>query len=165
MKLHDNVIVSDFATADVRTLIEKHLYDLACLHSIDATNANKNSDPNDELKHSIQTIILSTACLEAFINQECIRILGQEFYRYDKGQIDIYGNPIAKNTKLKIYPRLESKWCEITERICNKKYDKGKQPFQGFHKLINLRNEILHYKAISSAPVYVPQRGNIRTEL
>lgn len=152
------------ASYSVRTAIEKILYDLAYLHAIDAETARQGNKANDELEHTIQSIILSAACMEAFINQEGIKALKQEFYRYDKGQIDIWGNDLNRGDKEYSYPSLESKWCEITERISGKQFDKGKYPFQGFHELVNLRNEILHYKAMSGPPVHVPSRGNITPE-
>jgi hypothetical protein len=134
----------------VRTLIEKILYELAEQHAADADTACKISNRNDELVHTIQAIIIATACLEAFINQEAIQVLGQGFDEYDKGYIDAWGKV---NKKGRSYPSLEDKWCDITKRICNKEFDKGKKPFQNFHDLIQLRNEILHYKAMSAPPV------------
>lgn len=141
------------ASVTVRTLIEKILYELAYQHATDAEIASKKKTRNDELSHTIQAIILATACMEAFINQEAIDMLKQDFYKYDQGYIDVRGNTL---TQRRGYPSLEDKWCEITERIGNKQFDKGKQPFQGFHKLVELRNELLHYKATSAPPVPSP---------
>ena len=141
------------ASYAVRTLIEKILYELAIQHATDAETANKSGTRNDELSHALRAIILATACMEAFINQEAIKILKQEFHAYDKGDIDIWGNLIKK---ARGHPSLEDKWCEITKRITNKQFDKSNQSFRGFHELVNLRNEILHYKAMSAEPVPSP---------
>jgi len=140
------------ALRTVRTAIERILYDLACQHAASAEAACKKGDHKEELSHSIQAIMLAAACMEGFINQEAIKMLGPEFYRYDKGCIDVHCTLIQKRG----YPSLEDKWCEITEGISNKQFDKGKQPFKGFHKLVELRNEILHYKATSAQPVPSP---------
>lgn len=123
----------------------------------------KSGNRNDELKHTIRTIILAAACLEAFINQEGIKILDREFYWYDKGQIDVCGRDLS-NSGRRGYPNLEDKWCEVTERIGGRQFDKGKTTFQDFSKLVDLRNEILHYKAISAPPVPSPPWGNVTPE-
>lgn len=141
------------ASMTVRTAIEMILYDLACQHAAAAEAACKRGDHKEELSSSIQTIMLAAACMEGFINQEAIEMLGPEFYRYDKGCIDVHCKPL---TQKRGYPSLEDKWCEITEGISNKQFDKAKQPFQGFHGLVELRNEILHYKGASVQPVPSP---------
>jgi hypothetical protein len=134
----------------VRTAIERILYGLAQQHTADAEMACKSGKRNDELNDAIRTIILATACLEAFINQEAIQVLDQDFDAYDKGFIDAWGKTYRKRRG---YPTLEDKWFEITNRISNKQFNKGEEPFQSFHKLVELRNEILHYKGIPAAPV------------
>jgi len=134
----------------VRTAIESILYNLACQHATAAENASKIGNHEEELSSSIQTIILAAACMEAFTNEEAIEILKEEFYRYDKGLIDVHCRPF---TQARGHPRLEDKWCEVTNRISNKQFDKGKEPFQGFQRLVELRNEILHYKGVSAPPV------------
>ncbi len=138
------------ASYGVRTAIEKILYELAQQHAADAEMACESGKRNDELNDAIRAIILATACLEAFINQEAIEVLGQDFDKYDKGCVDAWGKNYKKRRG---YPSLEEKWFEITKRIGNKEFDKGKKPFQDFHELVELRNEILHYKGISAAPV------------
>jgi hypothetical protein len=126
------------------------LYGLAQQHAADSEIACKSSKRNDELNDAIQAIILATACLEAFINQEAIQVLGQDFETYDKGYIGAWGKTYKKGRG---YSNLEDKWFEITNRISNKQFNKGEEPFQSFHKLVELRNEILHYKGIPAASV------------
>jgi len=152
------------ASMTVRTAIEMTLYDLVCQHAAAAEAACNSGNHKEELSSSIQTIILAATCMEAFINQEAIRMLGPEFYRYDRGCIDVHCKPL---TQKRGYPSLEDKWCEITERVSNKQFDKGKQPFQGFHELVELRNEVLHYKGISAQPVPSPWQdvqGSVTSE-
>ena len=138
------------ASYGVRTAIEKILYELAQQHAADAETACKSSKRNDELNDAIQTIILAAACLEAFINQEAIEVLGQDFDAYDKGYIDAWGKTYKKRRR---YPSLEDKWFDITKRIRGQQFKKGEQPFKGFKKLVGLRNDILHYKGRLAAPV------------
>jgi hypothetical protein len=144
-------------SATVRTGVEMKLYDLACQHAAAAQAACKSGNHEEELSSSIQAIILAAACMEAFINQEAISVLGpHDFDKYDSGHIDAHCKLLSEKRG---YPSLEDKWCEITERISNKTFDKGKQPFQGFHELVELRNKVLHYKGISAQPVLSPWQG------
>lgn len=147
----------------VRTPLEKPLYELALKYATNAEAARKSgyvAEANrksvyhkDELEHAILAIMLTAAFMEAFINQQGIEILGREFHKYDEGYIDVYGNTL---TKKRGYPKLEDKWSEITERISNKRFDKGKEPFLGFKNLMELRNKILHYKGMPDTPVTSP---------
>jgi hypothetical protein len=141
------------ASVTTRTAFEIKLYEFAHEHATNAGTARRSSALDDELKHTIQAIILAIGCLEAFINQEGIETLGQDFYEYDKGNIDVCGKELKRKRG---YRSLEDKWCEITSRISNKQFDKGRSPFQDFQELVDLRNEILHNKAISAAPVPSP---------
>ena len=144
------------AKCEVRTLIEKMLYELANQHASDAKEAHENGKlSNSELSHSLQTIILAAACLEAFINQKAIEILKEEFALYDKGIIDAYGKKLPPKSG---HPGLENKWCDITKRICGRTFNRGEQPFQDFNELLELRNYILHYKATSVPPVPSPRK-------
>jgi len=143
--------IATSASYAVRTAIEKVLYGLAQQHAADAEVACKNGERNDELNHAIQGVILAAACLEAFINEEAIHLLDKQFNDYDMGKVDAHGNTLSK---IRGYPKLEEKWCEITERVSGgKKFKKGKPPFKDFQKLVGLRNYILHYKGRAVAPV------------
>jgi hypothetical protein len=149
-------------SAEVRTAFEIILYELAQQHAIDAEEASKSGQRSDELRYTIQAIVLAASCLEAFINQEAIQVLGQNFGAYDKGYIDAWGKNYKKRRG---YPSLEDKWFEITKRIGNKEFDKRNKPFQDFHKLVELRNEILHNKAMpSSAPSPWPDAKGVVTQ-
>ncbi len=150
------------ASAEVRTAFEIILYELAQQHAINAEKASKNKQRSDELRYTIQAIILAASCLEAFINQEAIQVLGQEFEKYDEGYIDVLGKPKERQR----HPPIEDKWLEITKQIGNKTFNKGKTPFQDFHKLVELRDEILHYKGKpSSAPSPWPEaKGEVTLE-
>jgi len=130
----------------VRTLFEKVLYDLARQHANDAESAFAVRKHNDEMVHSIQAVVFAAACLEAFINQIGIDKLEAKFDAYDAGKVDAKGNNLATRH----HPSVEDKWCDMTQLICGKQFDKGKSPFQGFHGLLALRQYILHYKAMSS---------------
>jgi hypothetical protein len=158
--LKNGIKLSASPEAEVRTAIEKILYELAQQHTINAEQASEKEQRSDELRYTIQSIILATACLEAFINQEATQILGEDFEAYDKGNIDAWGKPKGKRD----YPSLEDKWFEITKRIGNKEFNKGNKPFQDFHELVELRNEILHYKGKpSSAPSPWPEAKGLVT--
>lgn len=147
----------------VRTPLEKPLYELALKHAANAEASRKGGYQaeasrkrvchKDELEHTVLAVILTAAFMEAFINQQGIELLGQDFHKYDEGCIDVYGNALHKKRG---YPKLEDKWSEITERLSNKQFDKGKGPFQGFKKLVELRNKILHYKGMPDTPAPSP---------
>lgn len=137
----------------VRTPLEKVLYELALKHATDAETFRTSGNHKDELEQSILAIMLAAAFMEAFINQQGIQILREEFQEYDEGCIDVHGNTLPKKRG---YPKLENKWSEITERISGKRFSKGKEPFSGFKKLVELRNRILHYKGMPSSPMPSP---------
>lgn len=137
----------------VRTPLEKPLYELALKHATNAETCRASGNHKDELEQSILAIMLAAAFMEAFINQQGIQICGQEFQEYDKGHIDVNGNTPRKRRG---YPKLEDKWSEITEKISGKRLNKGKEPFSGFKKLVELRNKILHYKGMPSTPMPSP---------
>lgn len=147
----------------VRTPLEKPLYKLALKHAANAEASRKSGYQaeasrksvchKDELEHTILAVILTATFMEAFINQQGIELLGQDFHKYDEGHIDVYGNALHKKRG---YPKLEDKWSEITERLSNKQFDKGAEPFQGFKKLVELRNKILHYKGMPDTPAPSP---------
>jgi hypothetical protein len=147
----------------VRTPLEKPLYELALKHAANAEASRKGGYQaeasrkrfyhKDELEHTVLTVILAAAFMEAFINQQGIELLGQDFHKYDEGYIDVYGNAFHKKRG---YPKLEHKWSEITERLSNKQFDKGAEPFQGFKKLVELRNKTLHYKGMPDTPAPSP---------
>ncbi len=147
----------------VRTPLEKPLYQLALKHAANAEASRKGGYQaeasrkgvyhKDELEHTVLAVILTAAFMEAFINQQGIELLGQDFHKYDEGYIDVYGNTLHKKRG---YPKLEDKWSEITERLSNNQFDKGAEPFQGFKKLVELRNKILHYKGMPDTPAPSP---------
>jgi hypothetical protein len=137
----------------VRTPLEKSLYELALKHASDAVACRTSASHKDELEQSILAVMLAAAFMEAFINQQGIQILHGKFQEYDEGYIDVHGNPLSKRRG---YPKLEDKWCEITQKISNKRFNKGREPFSGFRKIVELRNRILHYKGMPSEPMPSP---------
>ena len=148
----------------VRTPLEKPLYELALKHATDAEACRTSANHKDELEQSILAIMLAAAFMQAFINQQGIQILHEKFQQYDEGYIDVHGNTLSKKRS---YPKVEDKWCEITEKISNKRFNKGKEPFSGFRRIVKLRNKILHYKGMPSAPMPSPWpdvRGDVAPE-
>lgn len=137
----------------VRTPLEKPLYELALKHATNAETCRTSGNHKDELEQSILAIMLAAAFMEAFINQQGIQIFREEFQKYDEGYIDVHGNTLSKKRG---YPKLEDKWSEITEKISGKRFNKGKEPFSGFKKLVELRNKILHYKGMPSTSMPSP---------
>jgi len=137
----------------VRTPLEKPLYELALKHATDAETCRTSGNHKGEHEQSILAIMLAAAFMEAFINQQGIQIFREEFQKYDEGYIDVHGNTLSKKRG---YPKLEDKWSEITEKISGKRFNKGKEPFSGFKKLVELRNKILHYKGMPSTPMPSP---------
>ncbi len=137
----------------VRTPLEKPLYELAVKHATNAETCRTSGNHRDELEQSILATILAAAFMEAFINQQGIQILGEEFQKYDEGYVDVHGNTRPKKRG---YPKLEDKWSEITEKISGKRFSKEREPFFGFKKLVELRNKILHYKGMTSTPMPSP---------
>jgi hypothetical protein len=74
------------------------------------------------------THILCVASLEAHVNGEAERILsGRAWDHFEKMP-------------------LESKWLFFPGTDLARKFDPGKEPFQGFARLVKFRNRLVHYK-------------------
>lgn len=141
------------AWIEVRTPLEKLLYELALKHATNAETCRTSGNHKDELEQSILAVMLAAAFMEAFINQQAIQILHEEFQKYDEGSIDVYGNTLPKKRG---YPKLEDRWSEVTEKISGKRFNKGREPFVGFKKLVELRNKVLHYKGMGMPSTPMP---------
>lgn len=141
------VTMSGSISAKMRTPLEPTLYRLAMDH------ASHIRDPDaDDLDHSLQATILSVACLEAFINWVGMSAFGNEWDDYEAGK--------SQNRK-RHRPTLEDKWVEVTRKhTSGQTFVRGRQPFQGFKRLVSLRDYILHYKAGFIEPVPTP-KGNV----
>lgn len=147
-QLSEQVHIGDSAKATLRTHLEICLYRLAWEH---ATNARAVCPGDDELDHALRAIILAAACLEAFINLEGMAAYGLNWDDYESGR----ARPCGRR------PSVEDKWLEVTARITGgQTFEKGKQPFQGFHQLVRLRDYVLHYKAPYKAAVPHGLRGS-----
>jgi len=98
----------------------------------------------EEIEASAESIILSATCLEAFIN-------GVAQDRLDAS----------------LWPALEGlrtvdKWLAISSILgVPKCFDKGKNPFQDFDKLVGWRNSLVHYKHKPRQPIEVPGLGTV----
>jgi len=93
--------------------------------------AQKDSDEFQKAQLVTTSIIFSTLCLEAFINQE------YEIHKKTKSLLD-EDNRISHALKWLMLPLLLG---------YSKTFDKDKQPFQYFQELINIRNQrLVHFK-------------------
>jgi hypothetical protein len=102
------------------------------------------NDLNDELNRSWEPVnlaateliraaatahILCAACLEAHINMQAERVLQRrDFDEFDK---------LAITGKWLFYPVFKE---------VGKRFDPGREPYQGFQRLIKRRNALLHFK-------------------
>ena len=81
----------------------------------------------------ITTIMLSQACLEAYLNEF---LVVERTNHPDKWE---YVMPCIKRLPL------HEKWIFVTKYESGKTFDTGKEPFQSFKLLVGLRNELVHY--------------------
>lgn len=77
------------------------------------------------LEASRNGVILAVAALEAFINQQASQRLG------------IWGDHEDRLS-------LASKWILVPRQIAGSTFNKGREPFQSFAKLLRLRNHLVH---------------------
>jgi hypothetical protein len=91
--------------------------------------------------------ILCVACLEAHIND-----LAKEAFR---------GREARSFERL----ALEAKWLFFPRLIGCRGFEPGQQPFQGFAKMLTIRNELIHHKGVredwqqGSVPAFVSKLG------
>lgn len=113
-----------------RTLLEAHLWGLAREHA-ERSQAASYSDSTD-MREAIGAIVMSAACLEAYINSVLIE------------DLDCSEEELNKT--------LESKW-ELAAQKIERPFDKGNEPFQSLNWLVGERNYVLHYKPSLTKPV------------
>ena len=114
----------------IRTPLESHLWKLAQEHA-DRAEAASESD-STEMREAIGAIVMSAACLEAYVNAVLIEELRCSEEVLDRS--------------------LEGKW-ELAAETIGQPFDKGLQPFQDLNWLAGERNYILHYKPAWKEPV------------
>lgn len=121
----------------------------------------KQSDGNYYCPKFIDVFILSTTSLEAFINERiaisleiCRRRLelndpvNKDTLDSDRFHVKILHRAIRDN--------LREKYLKIPQKLWGKTFDKSKSPFHDFESLVEIRNDIIHYKM----PFYEEQNAD-----
>lgn len=87
------------------------------------------------MEHAATVHILSAAALEAHVNAQADSLLG--------------GGKVPNSRKLLEHfdhLPLEGKWLLLPRFLGKRGFDPGAEPFQGFARLVELRNALVHYK-------------------
>jgi hypothetical protein len=93
------------------------------------------TDDNNYSDNALDALILSVTALEAFINEVT---LGPTAMMLNK-KMEIIGEWVGKldvRTKYHVVPYL----------LWGNTFNRGSQPYQDFRTLVNIRNELVHYK-------------------
>lgn len=98
------------------------------------------------IKNTSAVVILLTACLESYINEYLALMRQMEPQKW--------GGPIAKLDSAD----LRTKWHEAPLIFGNVTFDKSAEPFQSFHFLVSLRNELVHYDPRFRTPLEFPSK-------
>jgi hypothetical protein len=86
------------------------------------------------VKYPSSVVMLNVACLESYLN-EVLSIRRQM-------------NAATWEAKIAAldYERIETRWLEVPKLFSPTTFEAGERPFQSFHKLICLRNALVHYQ-------------------
>jgi len=107
----------------------------------------------DQVSDILEVYILVAVSLEAFINEICLeKIAEAKELGNNTANLEniMYGN---NGRGLEI----RAKWEKVPECLWRKHLHKNRPPWQDFHTLIELRNDLVHYKAEYKEPEYVPK--------
>ncbi len=104
----------------IKIQLEGHFWELANSH---AAKAEELKGTSAELREAAGAIVMSAVCLESFINGDLI----------EQG-----ASPDL------LWKTLETKWHTATKSFGDP-IDKGQEPFQSFHWLVQLRNYVVHF--------------------
>ncbi len=111
------------------TGLSRSFYEVAC----QLTQAMSRGDAVTLVKYPPAVVMLNVACLESYLNE----------FLSVKRQLEAatWEAPIAALDNESI----ETRWIEAP-RLFGPTFDTGRRPFQSFHKLICLRNALVHYQ-------------------
>jgi hypothetical protein len=127
------------------------LFGLACRLAVDARNEGDKPD----VSLPAGAVVLSVAALEAFVNEEGDSIAGRD-----------PAIAVKVETALK-EPAFPDRWEALIRATSSAGFERGKRPFQGFDRLHELRNAIVHYRPHFLVPGELPdtKRGRVLAHL
>jgi hypothetical protein len=112
------------------TGLSRSFYEVACQFTTQMAAGEK----VQAISYPSAVVILTVACLEAYLNEFLsLRRLMEP---------DKWGSPSSRLSR-----RLEERWLEAPRIFSGNTFDKGREPFQSFHSLVCLRNNLIHYDA------------------
>ena len=122
----------------IRRALYRDMFLIAKQH---ANLAKQAGDNEEELHHSLITIIMACCSLEAFINTYAMQ---KHWKEWD-----------TKEGKRYEYKPIRKKWLDTTQEysISSATFDKQSQPYMDFSDLVDLRNSLVHYKVKPTRPV------------
>jgi hypothetical protein len=128
--------------------------------AIAAVQANPQAWPSD----TIVAIILAAATTEAFINELT------EWVAIDRDRLVRQSNPISPELHAfadalqeveKAQGNLQLKYLVASQTLSGSMFEKGKNPYQDFATLVNLRNDLMHVKP-RQPPKYIKNLQQLR---
>lgn len=122
----------------IRRALYRDMFLIAKQH---AKLAKQAGDNEEELHHSIITIIMACCSLEAFINTYAMQ---KHWKEWDTKEGERYE-----------YKPIRKKWLDTTQEysISSTTFDKQSQPYMDFSDLVYLRDSLVHYKVKPTRPV------------
>ncbi len=123
----------------IRFALYRDMFLIAKQHANLAKQAGYNNE--EELHHSLITIIMACCSLEAFINTYAVQ---KHWKEWD-----------TKEGKCYEYKPIKNKWLDTTQEssISSTTFDKQSQPYMDFSDLVDLRDSLVHYKVKPTSPV------------
>jgi|HubBroStandDraft_6_1064221.scaffolds.fasta_scaffold585820_2 hypothetical protein len=116
-------------TMRLMTPLSPELYLLAC----HLAKRSAREEGLTSVSFPLATVIHAATSLEAFINEEL---------EHSRAHRPEWSEIYDEFERDKILP----KWLVLAKLLCGKTFDKGREPFQSFKLLIDLRNGLVHYK-------------------
>ena len=120
-----------------------------CLHNSNHQQINHSN--NYYSPDFLNSYIMSATALEAFINERiaiALEILKRRINGYEPDEQHKIEDIRQKAILDKVFKiqNVRDKYDKLTSQLWNKNFDKNKTPFIDFSILIDIRNDIIHYK-------------------
>lgn len=133
-----------------------HLWNIAA-DSAQRAHEIKAASPKACTADTISAILLAAMSTEAFINELGTRLLLQLPTDPEMERWISVGTILEQLEKEKAQIRTKYLW--VSQILPGCPFTKGKPPFQDFSKLIDMRNDIVHPRALESEPKYLQDFG------
>ncbi len=131
-----------------RRLLSLFMMELA-LSTIRRCRRRRTAEPYTDI---LAVYILVVASLESFINEICVEAI--EIRRQMGSDYEFLQNVMYGDTGRGL--EIRQKWYAVIQHLQGRTPVRGSRPWQDFHRLVAIRNLLVHYSGEYEPPEYVP---------